>query len=28
VQTDGLYPETKQYVNSVLSLRDQFAAGG
>ncbi|MDX6669598.1 MAG: hypothetical protein QOK04_2978, partial [Solirubrobacteraceae bacterium] len=24
----GLYPETKQYVNSVLSLRDQFAAGG
>jgi LysM repeat protein len=28
VQTDGLYPETQQYVNSVLSLRDQFAAGG
>jgi LysM repeat protein len=28
VQTDGLYPETQQYVNSVLTLRDQFAAGG
>jgi LysM repeat protein len=28
VETDGLYPETQQYVNSVLNLRDQFAAGG
>jgi LysM repeat protein len=28
VQADGLYPETQQYVNSVLTLRDQFAAGG
>ena len=27
VQTDGLYPETQQYVNSVLTLRDYFANG-
>lgn len=27
VESDGLYPETEQYVDSVLSLRDWFAGG-